>query len=285
MFDERYLILGLDALCRAHQTDYFADGHRGAAIISAYYLCQENEVEDGVPEIIQEMIDSHWTHTPLCQPFPDEAADPSLLPTVLETMEQNIAGLRQVGHNVIFPSLALRVFRDLPETITPSRVAGLRRLIECFSSVDDITVTDEDSIPRLGASEEVAELVLAELLDTMQAFVGRGQGWSGHLLTYSRALLDLRAMGYDRVVQAGEEGFRVYLKRIRMGPGERDRVFNEHPDTPLRPLERAYWERRSQGSAALGHVFKYPYGFYGLMDLAQDAGLKQQCLDATFRIF
>jgi hypothetical protein len=285
MLDERYLTHGLNALCRAHETDYFADGHRGAAIVSAYYLCQENGVEDGVPEILQGMIDEHWTHTPLCQPFPDESPNPALLSAVLETMEQNMAGLRQVGHNVIFPSLALRVFRDVPEAATPSRVAGLCRLIECFSAVDDITVTDEDDIPRLGTSEQVAELALEELLGTMEAFIGRGQGWSGHLLTYCRALLDLRKMGYDRVATAAEGGFRVYLKRIRMGPADGDRVFKEHPDIPLRPLERAYWERRRQGSPALGHLFKYPYGFYGLMELARDPDLKRQCLASSFRIF
>ena len=35
MLDEAYLVHGLDALSRAHQTDYFADGHRGAAIMAA----------------------------------------------------------------------------------------------------------------------------------------------------------------------------------------------------------------------------------------------------------
>jgi hypothetical protein len=285
MLDRQYLIHGLDAMCRAHETDFFGDGHRGAAIVSACYLCRETEVEDGVAEIIAGMIDQHWTSTPLCAPFPDEESDPGLLPELFAAMKRHMPGLRMVGHNVIFPSLALRVFRELPETITPSRVAGLCRLVECFDKPDDITVEPEDHIPRLESTPEVADLILRELLACMHAFEGRGQGWSGHLLTYGRALLDLRELGYEDLVAAGEDGFRVYLKRIRTGPGERDRVFTEHAESPLRPLVRAYWERRSQSSPALGHVFKYPYGFYGMLARATDTELKQRCVDEAFRIF
>ena len=39
MMDRKYLMHGLDALGRAHGLDYFRDGHRGAAIVSAYFLC------------------------------------------------------------------------------------------------------------------------------------------------------------------------------------------------------------------------------------------------------
>jgi hypothetical protein len=65
MLHRSYLIRGLDALSRAHASDYFGDGHRGAAIISAYFLCAEEPVEAGVTELIAEIIDDHWTDTPL----------------------------------------------------------------------------------------------------------------------------------------------------------------------------------------------------------------------------
>lgn len=285
MLDERYLIHGLDALCRAHQTDYFADGHRGAAIISACYLCRENEVEADVSEIIRAMIDQHWTQTPLCAPLPEEPPEPDLLALVAESMLGHLSGLRMVGHNVIFPALALKVFRELPEAVTPARVAGLCRLIERFAVADDLTVTEEDDIPELGTSPEVADLLLAELCQTMHSFAGRGQGWSGHLLTYGRAVLDLRETGYADVAQAAEQGFRVYLKRIRRGPGEGDRNIPEHPESPVRPHQRAYWKQRRQFSPGLGHVFKYPYGFYGLSNLSRDSALKQRAMDAAFQIF
>lgn len=284
MFDESYLIRGLDALCRAHQSDFFADGHRGAAIISAYYLCRENEVEPGVPETIREIIDQYYTHTPLCAPFPAEPPESARLDDVSATLVRHLAGLRMVGHNVIFPALALKVFRQLPETVTPSRVAGLCRLIECFAVPDDLTVTEADGIPRLGTPAEVADLLLAELLRAMRAFSGRGQGWSGHLMTYGRALLDLRETGHAELARAAEPGFRVYLKRIRQGPGPGDRAIAEHPETSLRPHQLAYWEQRRQTSPGLGHVLKYPYGFYGLLNLAQDDDLKHQAMTAAYHI-
>ena len=50
----------------------------------------------------------------------------------------------------------------------------------------------------------------------MQAFDGRGQGWSGHLLTYARALLDLRTLGHDALAERAEHGFALF-DRIRKG--------------------------------------------------------------------
>ena len=38
MSDERLLLLGLNALARAHELDYFADGHRGAGMVAAHLL-------------------------------------------------------------------------------------------------------------------------------------------------------------------------------------------------------------------------------------------------------
>ena len=38
MLDERLLLLGLNALARAHKLDYFADGHRGAGMVAAHLL-------------------------------------------------------------------------------------------------------------------------------------------------------------------------------------------------------------------------------------------------------
>ena len=35
----------------------------------------------------------------------------------------------------------------------------------------------------------------------------------------------------------------------------------------------------------LGHLFKYPYGFYGLMRHVPDGPLSQSCWDEAYRIF
>ena len=69
MLDPIYLQRGLDALCRAHAFDYFADGHRGGAIVSAYFFCREEAVEKEACAQIAALIDANWTSTPLCAPF------------------------------------------------------------------------------------------------------------------------------------------------------------------------------------------------------------------------
>jgi hypothetical protein len=42
MSDKRLVLLGLNALARAHESDYFADGHRGAGMVAAHLLCVDN---------------------------------------------------------------------------------------------------------------------------------------------------------------------------------------------------------------------------------------------------
>ena len=47
MTNNRQLLMGLNALSRAHTLNCFADGHRGGAIVAGVYLCWEREAESG----------------------------------------------------------------------------------------------------------------------------------------------------------------------------------------------------------------------------------------------
>jgi hypothetical protein len=263
VLDESYLVRGLEALSRAHATDYFVDGHKGGAMVSAYYLCREAEVERGAAEAIAGMLDEHWARTDLCAPFPQEPADPALLDRIVAAMEKSIGRLRQAGHNVILPTLALKAFDQLPDAVTPSRVDGICKLIEAFDTADDITLDDSDDLPALDTPQRLAEAALGEMLRTVQAFLGRGQGWSGHMLTYARALIDLSRLGYSALASQGLHAFRLYITRTRMGPLATDKPRPEHPPSALRPLESRYWEARLKQPVGIGHCLKYPYGFYG----------------------
>jgi hypothetical protein len=280
-----YLLLGLNALARAHETNYFGDGHRGAAIVAARYLWRELQLKHGAADPIRALIDEHWAQSPLCDAFPDRPPEPGGVDRIVEALDRNMNGLRQVGHNVIFPSLALKAFRDMPEAATPARVDGVCKLIESFESSDDIHLEDDDERVDLREPSEAAEFILTEMLRAFKAFDGRGQGWSGHLLTYGRALLDLQELGYDALVRKGEHAFSIYIKRIRMGPLPTDKPRPEHARIALRPHQREYWRLRTGRTIALGHVLKYPYGFYGLMGLAGDDDLKRRCMQAAYRIF
>lgn len=285
MLDERYVIHGLNALARAHATNYFMDGHRGASMIAAYYLCAEHDVEDGAAETIARMVDAHWTHTDLCAPFPEEPADPALLGRIVSALEGSMGRLRQAAHNVILPSLALKAFAQLPETVTPSRVEGICRLIQCFDTADDVTLDPGDPVPDFAEPQAMAEFVLTETLRTIEAFLERGQGWSGHMLTFGRAIIELSELGYTGLASRARHDFKLYVTRTRMGPLDTDKPRPEHGQTELRPLEHAYWEQREGKDVGIGHCYKYPYGFYGLMGLARDPDLKQRYLDECYRLF
>jgi len=284
MLGDDYAIRGLDALSRAHETNYFTDGHRGAAILAAYYLCREAAVEDGVSDIVRVMLDEHWANTPLCAPFPQESPRPELMCEITRALESMISGLRQAGHNVILPTMALKAFRQFPALLTPSRAAGVCRLIEAFTNIDELHLHDHDVIPDVKGTPASAEFILSEFLDAVDRFDGRGQGWSGHLLTYGRAVFDLCQLGYDELADTAGREFRLYIKRIRMGPLDTDKPRAEHPVSELLPHQREYWDRRRSGSVGIGHVFKYPYGFYGLLALAEDAGLKQRSMASAWRV-
>ena len=282
MLDKRHLVSGLNALSRAHELNYFEDGHRGAAIIASVYLCQENAVEAGVSEEIAAIIDERWADTELCAPFPDEGADPQLLGQIADCLAANLEGLRQVGHNVIFPALALKAFREVPEAVTRSRVTGICRLIESFT-VTEISMSDPVDLPSLGDQISFAEFVLDEFVACTDRFLERGQGWSGHLLTYGQALTDLRDLGYLDLAHQARDGFRIYIRRIRMGPQGTDKPRDEHAPTDLWPLQLAYWKERG-GDLYLGHKLKYPYGFYGLMSRARDPEIKRRCSEIAYRL-
>jgi len=284
MLDGSYLILGLDALSRAHAMDYFADGHRGAAMVSAYFMCAEEEVEEGVSETIRTIVDRYWAATDLCAPLPDEVADDGLLARLIDAVAASVGDLRMVGHNVIFPSLALKAFREAPDAVTPSRVAGIIKLVEAFDAPMDISTEDGDEFPDLGSTEALAEFVLEEYALSAEAFIGRGQGWTGHMLTVGRAVIDYREAGHEDLARTAMGALKQYVKRSRMGPLDTDKQYAEHGPMSAGPTERAYWEKRREQDPTLGHCIKNPYGFLGLMARANDAGLKQQCLDVAFRV-
>ncbi|MGY8824175.1 MAG: hypothetical protein ACKVJG_09600 [Candidatus Latescibacterota bacterium] len=285
MLDISYLQRGLDALSRAHEFDYFADGHRGGAIISAYYFCREEQLPTAAVDCIAALIDEHWSATPLCAPFADEAPDAAGIEQIIAHVERSLGSLRQAGHNVILPALALKAFAELPSALTPARVDGICTMIDSFTVMDAVPLSIDKDVPDLSSPRALAQFSLRELLKCTRSFDGHGQGWSGHLLTYARALLDLRALGHEELAAHAECDFKLYINRIRMGPLKTDKVYSEHAESAVRPHELAYWQKRRQSSPSLGHLFKYPYGFYGLVRMAQDEALINECWREAYRIF
>jgi hypothetical protein len=282
MLNDSYLVYGLNALSRAHSMNYFADGHRGGAIISGYYLCQETKVEDGVSAGIQHVVEK-WVDSDLCTPFPEESARPELLHQITDVMESRMGGLVEAGHNIILPTLALKAFRDRPDAVTPERVSGICKLVESFGSPEFPDSGESIEMPPVSDTTAFVEFVLGEFVDCSERFNGRGQGWSGHLLTYGRALTTLHELGTESTLRKAEEDFLSFIHRIRIGPGERDIERDEHPPLRAAPVESVYWDTKIGDS--LGHSVKYPYGYYGLLAHVRDPELKQRCGQSMYRVF
>jgi hypothetical protein len=251
--------------------------------MAAYWLCEEQPVEEAACRVIEALIVEQYAATPLCDPFPDEEADPSLLRQIEESTRRSFGQLRQAAHNLIFAASALKAFDQLPGRVTPQRVDGICRLLEAFDTGDDFEPVDD--APPLSERTAVARFVLEEWIECVQRFLGRGQGWSGHLLTSARAIVDLAEGGRTELADAAYTDFRRFVARIRSGPDSKDLERAEREPFDERPLQGAYWEMRRRERVGLGHVFKYPYGFYGLLSRAADADLARRCTDLAFRVF
>ena len=157
MLDDAYLQRGLDALCRAHASDYFADGHRGGAIISAYFFCREEAVEPEAVETIRQLIDENWTPTPLCAPFADEAALSDGVQQIAARIEHSLDHLRQAGHNVILPTLALKAFAQRPDLLTETRISGLCTMIDAFTRMDDVLLQPAPDVPSFADAAQARD--------------------------------------------------------------------------------------------------------------------------------
>jgi hypothetical protein len=254
-------------------------------MVAAYYLCRREDMESGAAHIIARTADGIRSGTPLFAPFPQESPDPALLTDIARALAASTDRLRQAGHNVIFPSLALKAVAEVPEAVTPSRVAGICRLIEAFTASDEPVAEGEVGVPACEGLRALAESALEEALAAMERFDGRGQGWTGHLLTHARAVVDLHLSGHADAARHARQGLALYIRRIRIGPGDGDRHIPEHLPADTTPLTQRYWQARQASDIGLGHWFKYPYAFYGLLDLAGDQHLKARCLEEAYRIF
>ncbi len=285
MLNEDYLLIGLDGLSRAHKGDYFRDGHLGASVVAAYYLCRENDLDHRTQDLMKSHIDRELRDDALFLPAPPEEADASLVADLLDVLSAGVSDLREVGHNVIFAAAALKAFRDLPQSITPFRVEGICKLIAAFDTTQNVTVTENDRIPEAPPEKPLIEFIFHEYLRAVAQYTGYGQGWAGHLLTFGHAVIELSRLGYPELSLRAHNAYRMYIKTMRQGPTEKSRRIREHSPSSVTPLDYEYWAQRKSVRSGLGHAFKYPYSFYNLLAQLDDAELRQRCLAQGYRIF
>lgn len=284
--DDQHLVrLGTNALARAHTMNYFNDGHRGAAMISAHLMCVENGFDQPTMARISQLVDLNWAETKLCQPLPEEDPDPKAIEKVRLALLDGSEALREVGHNVIFAALAIKSFTIMPQIATPSRVDGVCQLIRKFKPWRDEAPDESVQPPSFADTAAASRFVLQEASDAIDRFVGHGQGFAGHMLTFGQAMVELAADGDEELAEACRGAFRKYVTVTRKGPGPDARKIKDHGVSKLRPNQAEYWQRRGDKAVGIGHVFKYPYGYYYLLDKANDPELAKALDAKAYQVF
>ena len=283
--EKRLIRLGLNALARSPDMNYFADGHRGASMISAHLMCVDNDLDDAATARIEELFDLNWATKKLCQPYPEGDPVDDAVQQVGKALAEGGGVLRQVGHDAIFAMHAIKGFRMLPEAATKERVDGVCRLIRAFKPWRDKKPDDDVQPPPFSDSKAASRFILQEASDAIDRFVGFGQGFAGHMLTFGQSLVELAAMGDEEWAESCRTAFRKYVTVTRKGPQPDDRKIKDHAFSEIRPDDTEYWQNRGDKTLGLGHVFKYPYAYYDLLSRAQSPELMSEIDKKAWQLF
>jgi hypothetical protein len=283
--EKRLVLLGLNALARAHEMNYFTDGHRGASLVSAHLLCEENKLPEQAKSRIVQLFDLNWAQSPLCKPFPEEEPAPDQVKKIGEALAEGGSVLREAGHNAIFAMLAIRGFRLLPSAATPQRIEGVCKLIRSFKPRQDVEPDADVNLPPFSDGPAASAFILREASAAVDRWTGFGQGFSGHMLTFGQALVELADMGDLEWAESCRLAYRKYVTVTRRGPQADGKPIAEHKPSELRPNSAEYWQKRGDRAVDIGHVFKYPYSYYDLLRRADDPKLNSDWDAKAFRLF
>jgi hypothetical protein len=272
------VIAGLDGLARSYAppatTDAgFGNGHRSAALLAGLYLIEEGLAEPQAAAPIRTLVE-HLSRIPACAPLEPEPSAPHELDRLLTALARSLG--TSESHGAIFPTFALRVFRERPDLITRTRVEGLLRMAEAYAPTEPPPTPPAD--PPFVAGRWADE-ALEAFVGSAQAYRGRFQGYTGHVLTYAQAVLDLHDLGYRDLARLAEMGCRQHVAKCLLGPtGPYSQLaFPVTEPTPqlIRPDLSPFWLAHPSApnfAQGLGHVIKYAYAFTCLCRRATDPG-------------
>jgi len=274
---------GLDALSRSFVTpevtfEQFMHGHVGASILAASFLLTDGLVEASAGTAILAMHEREYATSPLCRPMPPALSAPAALNRFLALLPRAFTDSCHVGHNVIYPTFALRAFHRNPELVTEERIDGICRIAEAFLPKERHVFPEPDPFEARAFSA----WVLAAFLECVERYRGHGQGHAGHILTYGQSVQDLHALGHPDLARIAEAGFRDYVAVSLRGPegwGPSAARVDPQPRA-LDPRQTRYWQDRatSTENAYFVHDTKYAYALIHHCRQAQDEALEARAL-------
>jgi hypothetical protein len=274
MLSPRHLLTGLDGMARSFASTTWTGwqmnfGHRSAGLICACYMVREGRVEREAEPHLQRVMMREWAGMPLFAPLPEQAPAPRELEGLLASLARHFGTHRHIGHDVIYQSLALRVMREHPEAVTPSRVQGMVRMAEAYGNTGspEAAPTDGRHDPR-----EFSDWILDAFVRSTDVQLVLGHG---HLLTFAHAVLDLYALGYTDVARRAEGGLRRFAEDCMAAKSGVRTVERPAALYAWQPESRDYWSNLPAGALERdsGHAIKNAYAFTGFCRLARDQAL------------
>jgi len=307
MVEFKYLYQGLCGLARAHTANAMA-GHLGAAVVAGYFLGEElPDLDDRVYSAVEKELDriirgdeglwydakkSGISIPELFEPFPEQPAKPTTIPTIATELAANIDDLRESGHNVIFTSIAIRALHDHPRYASEAITSGIGQLIARFTSTGpgrgyygkqrgwiagrDVALDEDTDFPAYRNQQDMVEVVIDELIHSGSL---RRQGFGGlfHIINHATALTELSRFGYEQLANRGLAAHHKHIRLWRSLPDVQDEL-GPLKSAEYGPRTLEYWQGKdsSQWSAHLTHRVKTFYGFSVLLRFVESEEKRKQ---------
>ncbi|HZL72985.1 MAG TPA: hypothetical protein VFC86_11020 [Planctomycetota bacterium] len=273
----RYLKRGIEALSDSSLCGPLS-GHGGAAVITAYYFCRENALEERTVRSIRGKIDDYMHGAGESFDVKREhAGPPASTDKIAETLAESVSSLRAGGHDAIFASLALKALRDLPELATEPVVDGLCRMLRNFAAAFPVQTSPYDVEHPLAPYRNTQDIVRATSLAILRQPPGMRMASVLHWVTHADALVTLSELGYDAVARLGHKAHQQAINH----PGAVATPTGEDWSTAPRWFKSGYWESRAprDGFWGAGHAFKFPYSILKLANRLQGPDEKTNGLE------
>jgi len=290
--NEEYLRRGIIGLARtlsnyAHSSfpPWFG-GHYACAVIAAYYFCRDNQIDAYVQHALCVQLDRMMKkYDQLFLPLEKGAEDETLISIddILCSLGRCVSLKMVSGHHVIYTAYAIQALRDRPDMMTPTVMQGIYDLVNGFNGradgIDPRKAFDDggDRLPKYGDEDEMVNATFDGLCSTA---VLADQGrilFQGHAMTWAHALVTLSRLGFPKLAEEGYDAQRLYLEEaVRFDPGQ----MGEKVTTNDHPFSHRFWSKDFEAldrDWEYGHVFKYLYSFYDLIERVPDAAKRQEC--------
>jgi hypothetical protein len=274
--DDRYLSLGLAGMVNAGEP-FMA--HFGAALLAGWWIERDLALTPDASRAMVRQADALiGRHSWLFADLRTSAAV-GRAHEIVEAIEGGLDHTWAVGHDVIYAALVARTLDARPELDSGPVVDGVIAVLEeCRTQPLDVVGgvfdvrdagADEVGSEEVATNGSLAAVALGTVLEFDHVYLGLHQGDIGHLADHAHALIVLDRLGHAGIAQRGRRGFREHLaalRRVRHSTADLPEIA---PSVAADARDPAYWDRSSSSNDwAVGHVFKYPYAMFDLLEVS-----------------